>query len=188
MGGVVLPSKNRHKKSQQWRRTKNQELTTSQRKRAEMDYRKEFFRKNKGLFGCIYFCAYCYKPLTRDMIQVDHIVPLNSVCGQNKKYNLVAACAKCNREKSDIVDIRIFQGYAMKIIFSLLMLVQKAVVAILVLAYSILLSAIKLVLNIIAAPFRSKNPTFIIVAVILYAFIIYRLVQFIPHVNLSSLF
>ena len=183
-----MPEKNRHKKRQQWRRTDTRKLTTSQRKRAEMDYRKEFFRKNKGLFGCIYFCAYCYKPLTRDMIQVDHIVPLNSACGQNKKYNLVAACAKCNREKSDIVDARIFQGYAMKIIFSLLMLIQKVVVAILVLVYSIILSAIKLVINIIAAPFKSKNPTFMIVAVILYAFIIYRLVKLIPNVNLSSLF
>lgn len=40
------------------------------------DYREEYFRKNPGLFGVLYFCSQCYKPLVgRHNVQVDHIYP-----------------------------------------------------------------------------------------------------------------
>lgn len=91
-----------------------QKLTYSQRKREKMDYRYEYFKHNPGLFGKIYFCAYCKRPLFRRDVQVDHIMPLNNALGKNMRYNLVAACGDCNRRKSDKVDGRVVIGYVSK--------------------------------------------------------------------------
>lgn len=79
-----------------------------------MDYRYEYFKHNPGVFGKIYFCAYCKRPLFRKDVQVDHIMPLNNALGRNVRYNLVAACADCNRRKSDTVDGRVVIGYISK--------------------------------------------------------------------------
>lgn len=79
-----------------------------------MDYRYEYFKHNPGLFGKIYFCAYCKRPLFRRDVQVDHIMPLNNALGKNMRYNLVAACGDCNRRKSDKVDGRVVIGYVSK--------------------------------------------------------------------------
>ena len=83
-------------------------MTYSQRKRARFDYNSAYFRRNPGLFGKIYFCAYCKRPLFRNQVQVDHIIPLASHLGMNKCFNLVAACETCNKRKSSKKDIRIF--------------------------------------------------------------------------------
>ena len=88
----------------------------SQRKRDKMDYRTEYFKHNPGLFGCIWFCAYCHRVILGERnVEVDHIVPLNNVLGMNKRFNLVAACQKCNRSKSDKLDGRVAVGYISKI-------------------------------------------------------------------------
>lgn len=42
-------------------------------------YRKDFLKHNKGLFGVLYFCVYCGKPITRKHMQVDHHVAINYV-------------------------------------------------------------------------------------------------------------
>ena len=39
------------------------QMTYSQKKRAKLDYRAVYFSHNPGLFGCIWFCAYCKKPI-----------------------------------------------------------------------------------------------------------------------------
>lgn len=105
-----------------WQKTNrnrnNKQLTYSQKKRATLDYRAEFFKHNKGVLGGLYFCAYCKRPLTRSQVQVDHIIPLNNPLGRNNRFNLVAACAKCNRDKSDKFDGRVVIGYASKIVDS----------------------------------------------------------------------
>lgn len=88
------------------------------------DYREDYFKKNPGLFGCIWFCSQCGRPLFgRKQVQVDHIIPPSKFA--HKKYdrkgnlvrntsyvserlnttvNLVACCAKCNSKKSDRID------------------------------------------------------------------------------------
>lgn len=43
------------------------------------DYRKEFLKYNPGFFGCLYFCVYCGKPITRRTMQVDHHIAINYV-------------------------------------------------------------------------------------------------------------
>ena len=51
----------------------------SQRKRDEFDYRREYFKHNPGIFGCVWTCAYCHRPIVgKQNVQVDHIMPLNT--------------------------------------------------------------------------------------------------------------
>lgn len=42
-------------------------------------YREDFLRYNKGLFGVLYICVYCGKPITRKHMQVDHHIAINYV-------------------------------------------------------------------------------------------------------------
>lgn len=112
-------------------------MTYSQRKRSKMDYRTEYFVHNPGLFGCVWFCAYCHKPiLGRQNVEVDHIMPLNNVLGRNSRYNLVAACRKCNRNKSDKVDGRVAVGYCSKLFEVVLFGAQKIFVGAFVVLWS----------------------------------------------------
>lgn len=122
MGRSEYAKKARHKRSQ------SKDLTYSQRKREKMDYRYEYFKRNPGLFGKIYFCAYCKRPLLRKDVQVDHIMPLNNALGRNVRYNLVAACGNCNRRKSDKVDGRVVIGYVSKATDTAMYAAQSAVV------------------------------------------------------------
>ena len=82
------------------------------------NYRYTFFRFNKPP----YRCRYCHKRLSKDKVEVDHLIPV----GMAKKYgyarfllrirgiknvndsrNLVPSCHKCNERKRD----RIFGWY-----------------------------------------------------------------------------
>ena len=120
------------------RRKNTRGMTYSQKKRATLDYRDEYFKHNKGFFGGLYFCAYCKKPLTRAQVQVDHIIPLNNPLGQNNRFNLVAACAKCNRDKSDKFDGRVIIGYTSKIADSTLEAGQSAVFGLFYAVFSVI--------------------------------------------------
>lgn len=105
-------------------------------------YRAEFLKHNKGLFGSIYICVYCGKPITAKNMQVDHHIAINYVRknpllklyfgiantisnffgsivhgkswkrnkGVNVSYNLVPACKRCNRLKSDKGGLWIVRG------------------------------------------------------------------------------
>ena len=87
---------------------------TTKEYRASYNYREEYFKKNPGLFGCIWFCSQCFKPLIgKQNVVVDHIRPLNKG-GLNHVSNCTACCQKCNSAKSDIVDGRMYKGYVFK--------------------------------------------------------------------------
>lgn len=87
---------------------------TTQEYRASYDYRREYFKQNPGLFNCIWFCSQCGRPLFgKKMVVVDHIRPLNKG-GINHVSNCTSCCEKCNAAKSDIVDGRMYRGYAYK--------------------------------------------------------------------------
>lgn len=79
-------------------------------------YRNVYFKYNKGIFHKWYLCAYCRKKfIQKDIVEVDHIVAVNimkhsmmfrilfGMLGKdvNDTMNLVGACRKCNRKKSD---------------------------------------------------------------------------------------
>lgn len=112
---------------------RNSGMTYSQRKRAKMDYRAEYFQHNPGLFGCVWTCAYCHRPLLgRRNVSVDHILPLNSPLGRNTRFNLVAACRDCNLAKSDKIDYRVVKGYTSKLFDSIVFTIQKIFILIFV--------------------------------------------------------
>lgn len=86
--------------------------------RQSYNYRAEYFKRNPGLFGCVWFCSQCYKPLIgKKNVIIDHIIPL-SKGGRNHVSNCTAICAKCNRAKSDIVDGRVAKGAIFKLLES----------------------------------------------------------------------
>lgn len=84
--------------------------------RESYPYRKEYFKRNPGLFGCVWFCSQCYRPLFgQSQVYVDHIQPLNKG-GLNHVSNCTAICRKCNLSKSDKVDSRVLKGKAFKLV------------------------------------------------------------------------
>lgn len=88
---------------------------STQEYRRSYNYRSEYFKQNPGLFGCIWFCSQCYKPLFgKKNVVIDHIVPLNKG-GRNHVSNCTAICRKCNSSKSDIVDGRVIKGKIFKV-------------------------------------------------------------------------
>lgn len=104
---------------------KNKSATYS--KRISYNYRKEYFERNPGLLGCIWFCSQCGKPLlTKRNVYIDHIIPLNKG-GINYHLNCTAICRQCNCSKSDKVDKRIFKGFIFKALESILMLGQRGI-------------------------------------------------------------
>lgn len=113
-------------------------LTKSQRKREAFNYRYAYFKKNPGLFGCIWFCSQCGIPMFgKDNVQVDHIIPLASI-GLNRTINTVAICPKCNREKSDKCGKYVVKGVFAKILEVILFTLQKIILHTLVLILRIL--------------------------------------------------
>ena len=86
---------NKLKKNSNKRKKKTQGMTYSQKKRASFNYRNEYFKKNPGIYGNIWFCSQCGKILIgKHNVVIDHIVPLNSIAGVNRTFNTVAICQK----------------------------------------------------------------------------------------------
>ena len=151
-------------------RQKDNGLTYSQRKRAKMDYRAEYFKHNPGLFGCIWSCAYCHRPLLgAHNVDVDHIMPLNSPLGRNARFNLVAACHKCNLEKSDKVDYRVAKGYTSKIFEIIVFSIQKAVILICVAIWWVIQQVLHALLNAIKnLPLLIKLLLVIVILIVIF--------------------
>lgn len=99
-------------------------MSSTQKRRNAYDYREEYFKHNKGLLGTFYFCALCYKPLTRDKVEVDHIIPL-AKNGINHVCNCTSTCRKCNRSKSDKIDERVVREIIFKVFEELIILFRK---------------------------------------------------------------
>lgn len=95
--------------------------------RQSYNYREAYFKYNPGLFGCIWFCSQCFKPLIgKKNVVIDHIVPL-SKGGRNHVSNCTAICSKCNLAKSDKIDGRIIRGGVFKVFESTLFRGQRGV-------------------------------------------------------------
>jgi 5-methylcytosine-specific restriction protein A len=59
-----------------------------------------------------YQCQSCQEiDLSAKKLQVDHIIPLKQG-GANDFSNFQTLCAKCNREKSDKIDVRFRRLYS----------------------------------------------------------------------------
>lgn len=49
-------------------------------------------------------CYYCQKPITREQVTMDHVVPI-SRGGRSTAGNLVPACKDCNERKRSLTPI-----------------------------------------------------------------------------------
>lgn len=146
----------------------------SQRKRDKMDYRREYFKHNPGIFGCIWTCAYCHRPLVgKQNVQVDHIMPLNNPLGRNARYNLVAACGKCNRDKSDKFDHRVIVGYLSKCVEVAVFTIQKIAIIVIVALWVGIQKVFSSIKNLLLLPFTKSSMTTKLVAALIYVVVIY---------------
>lgn len=127
----------------------------SQKKREKFPYREMYFKHNPGLFGCIWTCAYCHRPLLgRNNVVVDHIIPLNSPLGRNATFNLVASCSECNLRKSDKIDYRVPKGYVSKMLESTLFTIQRGIIFCFIGCWWILNAAWRGLIRVIQSVFR----------------------------------
>lgn len=66
--------------------------------------------KHAAMRDCGRRCVYCAAPLELDIATLDHVHPL-SRGGTHTHGNLVAACARCNRLKGDMLPFEFFARY-----------------------------------------------------------------------------
>lgn len=157
-------------------RTSKSSQSKSQRKREAYDYRSAYFRKNPGLFGCIWICSQCGIPMIgRHNVQVDHIIPLAGI-GINRTINTVAICAKCNSEKSDKTGKYVVKGVIAKCFEMTYFTLQKIILQLLVgilriihLALFFIIDSIKMLLD----TFDLKVPALAIAVIIILAIMLF---------------
>lgn len=161
------------------RKKKTQGMTYSQKKRASFNYRNEYFKKNPGIYGNIWFCSQCGKILIgKHNVVIDHIVPLNSIAGVNRTFNTVAICQKCNSSKSDCIDYRIAKGYLAKLFEVLTSHLPDVLALVLSLIVSIAYQILNLLFILFTMPFTLANGKFLtytVVILIIFAFILSKL-------------
>lgn len=167
------------KKSNSSRRKKTQGMTYSQKKRASFNYRNEYFKKNPGIYGNIWFCSQCGKILiSKHNVVIDHIMPLNNVAGVNRTFNTVAICQKCNSSKSDSVDYRVVKGYLAKLFEVFTSHLPDALALVLSLIVSLAYQIFNLLFILVTMPLTLANGKFLtyaVVIVIIFAFIFSKL-------------
>lgn len=96
------------------------------------NYREEYFKRNRGFAGLLYFCSQCFKPMVnKQKIQVDHIVPPSRFSRRrqtrkgikntsfrsrmlNHSFNCAAICSKCNQRKSNKMGLWVLRGMLSK--------------------------------------------------------------------------
>ena len=167
------------KKSNSSRRKKTQGMTYSQKKRASFNYRNEYFKKNPGIYGNIWFCSQCGKILIgKHNVVIYHIMPLNNVAGVNRTFNTVAICQKCNSSKSDSVDYRVVKGYLAKLFEVFTSHLPDALALVLSLIVSLAYQIFNLLFILVTMPLTLANGKFLtyaVVIVIIFAFIFSKL-------------
>lgn len=87
------------------------------------DYRRQFLSAHYG--QSTFRCRYCHKKLSVKTLTIDHLIPVDKAkksfwvrfllkrlhfTGVNDLRNLVPACSKCNREKSNLLGLWILRG------------------------------------------------------------------------------
>ena len=154
-------------------------MTYSQKKRASFNYRNEYFKKNPGIYGNIWFCSQCGKILIgKHNVVIDHIMPLNNVAGVNRTFNTVAICQKCNSSKSDSVDYRVVKGYLAKLFEVFTSHLPDALALVLSLIVSLAYQIFNLLFILVTMPLTLANGKFLtyaVVIVIIFAFIFSKL-------------
>lgn len=103
------------------------------------NYRQEFLKENPGILFGHYMCIYCFRIISKERMQVDHLVAVNrlkknplwkllfmfSKDGVNTTMNLYPACATCNNHKKDKGGTWIVRGQIGGVIWRVLQGLQK---------------------------------------------------------------
>jgi 5-methylcytosine-specific restriction endonuclease McrA len=79
----------------------------SQHARTELVLSVKRALKHGALRDCGRRCVYCGTALAADSVTLDHVHP-RAKGGANDPGNLVAACARCNRLKGDMLPLEFF--------------------------------------------------------------------------------
>lgn len=89
-------------------------------------YRQTFFDNNKPMIGDYYICAYCFKPMKKEKVTVDHIIAVRKsqknklanwlmdrmdIQNVNDEKNLCCACRECNSRKGTKGGLWILRGF-----------------------------------------------------------------------------
>lgn len=156
-------------------------MSSTQYKREAFDYREEFFKKNPGIFSCIWFCGYCGKILFgRSQVEVDHIVPLKSAFGANRTFNTVAACKKCNRSKGAKVGMITVRGMFGKVLTEILIIAQKLLIYALVAIIKVIQGSFALAMLPVK---KSKNPFIKIAFISAYILSVYWFLKYMRFIR-----
>ena len=119
-------------------------LKTGEEKRNSYNYRDKYLKHNPGFFNSFYLCSQCFRPITKDDLEVDHIFPISRWWAPNHLVNLVSTCRTCNRRKSDKVSFSIqLRGVIVKLIEELYLLIHR----LFILALKMLIFAMSYILN-----------------------------------------
>lgn len=120
----------------------------TQIKRESYDYRSRYLEHNHGLFGGIYLCSQCFRIMSREEMQVDHIVPIAKWFAPNRVFNCVSICPTCNKKKSDkISKSLIFKGLLMKMFEEFYILIQRIIILLLRLLLVLLIMIVRILVR-----------------------------------------
>ena len=100
-------------------------LKVGEEKRNSYNYRDKYLKHNPGFFKSFYICSQCFRPISVDELEVDHIFPISKWWAPNHLINLVSTCRTCNRRKSDKVSFSIqLKGVIIKILEEIYILIH----------------------------------------------------------------
>lgn len=123
---------------------KDSDKSYAQRKRESFPYRKKYLEHNRGILGIFYRCSLCGKIITRDQMEVDHIIPISKWYAPNRVINCVATCRDCNRSKSNTpTKFQMFKSITSKILEEIVILFQNIILALLRIAFFLSLTIIR---------------------------------------------
>jgi hypothetical protein len=169
-------------------------MVTGKKGERSADYRQQYFKKNPGYAGLpIWICAYCGKFLIgRSSVEVDHVNPV-SKSGINSTWNLVSACERCNRGKSDSRGLWVVRGYIAKIGTNLFGIGERLHISgLMLLLYALIrllfnvLVAFRVVLSLVLYPLIKLPFVFRTIVLVLYVLIILFLVTRFTSIDIGG--
>lgn len=90
-------------------------MGATKNRRTSYNYRDKYMKHNNGIFFGGYICSICHKKITKEEMEVDHIIPLSKY-GVNHVCNCVATCHDCNAKKGDRMSTDILKQLLWKIL------------------------------------------------------------------------
>lgn len=141
------------------------------------DYRGKYFKRNPGLFGFLYFCSQCGRPLFgKDEVEVDHVYAPSRQATKvydkddnlvsntgffaealNTTSNCVAICRSCNAKKKDKAGIYLVKGLIAKGVEVTVFTAQKVMLMLLILAIKFIHFIFRSAIEILSKPLKDRS-------------------------------